>query len=137
MTGVRAADGELVLDLLPDPAAPRRAREAVTGFLAAGGLPEERIADARLLVSELVTNSLLHADVGTIRLRVAGGADAVRIEVGDPGPGLSAVPAAMPGPDGRGGRGLPLVEILSDRWGHVVGRPAAVWFEMDVAAADS
>lgn len=136
MSGVQAADGELLLELRPDPAAPRRARDAVTAFLTSGGdLDPERIADARLLVSELVTNSLLHADRGAIRVRVAARPGGVRVEVRDPGPGMVADPGSMPGPDGRGGRGLPLVRILADRWGYVRGRPADVWFEMDAVVA--
>jgi hypothetical protein len=82
--------------------------------------------DAVLVVSELVTNALLHG-TGTPILRLTGTAEAVRIEVSDRSPVLPAVRES--GPDG--GWGLPLVGRLTTGWGafHLDGGKV-VWCEM-------
>jgi anti-sigma regulatory factor (Ser/Thr protein kinase) len=91
-------------------------------------------SDAELIVSELVTNSVRHASVGsdqlvTVHLVLLG--DYLRITVTDPGsdfePHLTVDSA-----DGLGGHGLRLVEQLSTAWG--VGRDAVgatqVWCDL-------
>jgi anti-sigma regulatory factor (Ser/Thr protein kinase) len=88
--------------------------------------------DVRLLVSELVTNSVKHASVSeddSIILEVKVSDDAVRIEVRDPGPGFDAPPTAPPD-DADAGWGLFLVEQLADEWG-VEKERRAVWFLID------
>jgi anti-sigma regulatory factor (Ser/Thr protein kinase) len=88
--------------------------------------------DVRLLVSELVTNSVKHARVGeddSIILEVKVDDERVRIEVRDPGPGFEP-PAAAPPDDADAGWGLFLVEQLADEWG-VVKERQTVWFEID------
>ena len=100
------------------------------------GLPEDQLGDVRLLVSELVTNSLRHAELGPDDniVLVLGVDDAkVRVEVADPGKGFAyAGPATDP--DDVDGWGLYLVETLSDRWGvdkDAGDGPTRVWFELD------
>ena len=108
------------------------ARHAVDQL--ADRLPEEQLGDVRLLVSELVTNSLRHAELGDddrIRLAVAVDETRVRVEVSDPGPGFTA--EAEPSPDPGDGWGLYLVSTLSDRWGVETGDRTCVWFELDRA----
>jgi anti-sigma regulatory factor (Ser/Thr protein kinase) len=87
--------------------------------------------DVRLLVSELVTNSVQHAQVAaedSIVLTVSLGDKTVRIEVRDEGPGFEP-PAAPPPDDADAGWGLFLVEQLADDWG--VGEAGkGVWFEI-------
>lgn len=90
--------------------------------------------DAKLLTSELVTNSALHSDSrsrDTITVEVCrspcGGA--IRIGVSDKG--AASRPHVRDAPDDVTGRGLLLVERLSLRWGvndHESGRE--VWFEI-------
>ena len=90
--------------------------------------------DVRLLVSELVTNSVKHARVSeddSIMLDVKIDADVVRIEVRDPGPGFEP-PVAAPPDDADEGWGLFLVGQLADEWGVDQGRQA-VWFQIDCA----
>ncbi len=90
--------------------------------------------DVRLLVSELVTNSVKHARVSeedSILLDVKIENEVVRIEVRDPGPGFEP-PAAAPPDDADEGWGLFLVEQLADEWGVDSDRQA-VWFEIDCA----
>jgi anti-sigma regulatory factor (Ser/Thr protein kinase) len=87
--------------------------------------------DVRLLVSELVTNSVQHAQVSaedsiTMEVRITD--DAVRVQVKDEGPGFEA-PAIAPPPDADAGWGLFLVEQIADSWG-VNTEERAVWFEI-------
>lgn len=90
--------------------------------------------DIRLLVSELVTNSVKHALVNedeSIMLGLKIDGDVVRVEVRDSGPGFEP-PAAAPPDDADQGWGLFLVEQLADEWG-VEKERRAVWFQIDCA----
>jgi anti-sigma regulatory factor (Ser/Thr protein kinase) len=113
--------------------APRRARHEITEHLN-GELGSERTADAVLLVGELVTNSVLHAAAGAaheIVLELIIGLDDVRVVVTDGGSPI--VPMIRPlDPNRPGGRGLFLVDTLSDRWGMTREgtRETRVWFEI-------
>jgi anti-sigma regulatory factor (Ser/Thr protein kinase) len=89
--------------------------------------------DVRLLVSELVTNSVQHASVGaedSIRLHVDIRGEIVRVEVSDNGPGFEA---KEPQPDAEtdSGWGLFLVNQLATRWGVEQQGEGCVWFEID------
>src|SRR3954449_2162995 len=90
--------------------------------------------DVRLLVSELVTNSVKHARVSeedSIMLDVHVHDDVVRVEVRDGGPGFDR-PSAAPPDDADEGWGLFLVEQLADDWG-VEREQKTVWFQIDCA----
>jgi anti-sigma regulatory factor (Ser/Thr protein kinase) len=110
------------------------ARHAVDQL--ADRLGEDQLGDVRLLVSELVTNSLRHAELAPddrIRLAVTVGDASVRVEVTDPGKGFE-VEAPADDPDTAEGWGLYLVATLSDRWGVArddSGGATRVWFELD------
>ncbi|MEU6018118.1 ATP-binding protein [Streptomyces sp. NPDC047515] len=85
---------------------------------------------AELLLSELVTNALVHTRHGAVVTASVTPAR-LRVEVRDfvSGPPSSYVPNAD---DGTHGRGLVLVRGLADAWG--VGAQAlgkVVWFELD------
>jgi anti-sigma regulatory factor (Ser/Thr protein kinase) len=87
--------------------------------------------DMRLLVSELVTNSVQHAGVGpqdSITMRVRLLADGVRVEIGDGGEGFERPPS--PEPSRNAGWGLFLVDQLSSSWGVESGEEPFVWFEL-------
>jgi anti-sigma regulatory factor (Ser/Thr protein kinase) len=87
--------------------------------------------DVRLLVSELVTNSVQHASVAaedSIVLEVSIGDESVRVTVRDDGPGFEP-PASPPPKDADAGWGLFLVEQLADSWGVGDGGKG-VWFEI-------
>src|SRR4051794_16543654 len=89
--------------------------------------------DVRLLVSELVTNSVKHANVSeddSIMLDVDIKQEVVRVEVRDSGPGFERPETGPPADDE--GWGLFLVEQLADEWGVDSGR-RAVWFRIDCA----
>lgn len=86
---------------------------------------------AQLIVSELVSNAVRHAQIRGpavgLRLCVAGGA--LRIEVHDSDPRLPRARAA--GPLAESGRGLLILDALASAWGAgTVGRGKAVWAEL-------
>ncbi|HVL95632.1 MAG TPA: ATP-binding protein [Solirubrobacteraceae bacterium] len=101
-------------------------------------LPEDQLGDVRLLVSELVTNSLRHAELpedASIRLAVDVTDSVVRVEVADPGAGFTPERPADD-PEAVEGWGLYLVATLSDRWGVETEPATRVWFELDRAGDD-
>ena len=121
--------------VVPEPHAPGAARHALSGLRS---IPPEHLETAKLLVTELVTNSVRHAglrsdqSIGVTVTRFAG---ALRIEVTDQGPGFDRRrPVGDPLLAG-GGRGLMLLDRLSDRWDVSRDRSTRVWFELDVAEA--
>ena len=121
---------ELFLD--PTPPAAGSARRALHSAAIFDAMAEP---DALLLVSELVTNSIVHAGhSGTeaIRVRAANDGSTTRVEVCDRARG-ETMPAMRPEPPpyATGGRGLLLVDALSDRWGmDTCERGTCVWFEL-------
>ncbi|WP_175410809.1 ATP-binding protein [Streptomyces sp. TRM64462] len=87
--------------------------------------------DAILLVSELVGNAVRHTGARVFGLRMHRRRGRIRIEVRDPSRGL---PCLMPVHEmDISGRGLFLVDKLSDRWGvDLLPRGKNTWFEMRV-----
>jgi anti-sigma regulatory factor (Ser/Thr protein kinase) len=97
---------------------------------------DETLNDAQLLVSELVTNSVCHAqlDAGaTVRVSVEICDRFVRLEVEDPGD--VAIGAVAPDREHGGGFGLFLVEALAQRWGSKHEGTTCVWAELAIAPA--
>jgi serine/threonine-protein kinase RsbW len=95
-------------------------------------LPEDDRGALRLLVSELVTNSIRHVDDSTrpVELAVRVGVRTIRVEVHDGGAGFEP---GKPKPRGAdGGYGLFLVERMASRWGVDTQDGTRVWFELDV-----
>ncbi len=100
-------------------------------------LDESHAFDVRLLVSELVTNSVQHAKVGpedSIEMRLAIDGELIRVEISDSGPGFEP-PVDAGGTDRDRGWGLFFVSQLAHRWGVEHGDPGCVWFEIDREAA--
>jgi len=87
---------------------------------------------AVLLVSELVGNAVRHTGARTFGLRMLRRRGWIRIEVRDPSRGL---PCLMPVQEmDLSGRGLFLVDKLSERWGvDLLPRGKTTWFEMRIA----
>jgi anti-sigma regulatory factor (Ser/Thr protein kinase) len=86
----------------------------------------------RLLVTELVSNSVRHANSQTVLLKVLVGRSVVLTEVTDHGPGFDPGQAdPEPEPGAESGWGLFLVERLAHRWGVSHGDDSTrVWFEL-------
>ena len=89
--------------------------------------------DVRLLVSELVTNSVRHSSTasgGVVGLDVKVDPGRLRVEVTDPGEGFQPKPR-YDGQSEESGWGLYLVDTISDRWGVANSTGTNVWFEID------
>lgn len=87
---------------------------------------------ATLLVSEVVTNAVIHAG-SVLDLRVWVEPQRLRVEVSD---GATVAPTVQrKSAETTTGRGMFLVDVLADRWGtdvHDSGK--TVWFELDRAS---
>jgi anti-sigma regulatory factor (Ser/Thr protein kinase) len=122
------ADVHRLLEPSPDAAA--TARRLIIG------MPLDNDARERLelIVSELVTNALLHGGRSPhdpITLKITNHADRVRVAVHDRGEGFEPPLTHSDDPFHSGGRGCLIVEELSDAWG--VERRAdgcSVWSEI-------
>jgi anti-sigma regulatory factor (Ser/Thr protein kinase) len=95
-----------------------------------GDLDPPLLETMRLLVTELIANSVKHARTDAVGLNVVIGRGAVLVEVRDEGPGFEPADRTA-GQDKASGWGLFLVDRLADRWG-VAREDAAtrVWFEL-------
>jgi anti-sigma regulatory factor (Ser/Thr protein kinase) len=117
------------LVLSPDDEAPARARRILRQL--AGPKLNGRLDSAELVISELVTNAVLHgqrAGMHAIGLTLEETDRALRIEVTDRGPGFSE---EEPLPGQPGGWGLVVVGELADRWGiERSGGGVRVWAEL-------
>ncbi len=95
-----------------------------------GDLDPPLMETMRLLVTELVANSVKHAAADSVELKVVVGRSAVLIEVLDEGPGFEPTPRDEHSRDDSGW-GLFLVERLANRWGVIRdGAATRVWFEL-------
>ncbi|CAM5558460.1 MULTISPECIES: ATP-binding protein [Streptomyces] len=127
------------LEIRPDPAEVGRARRWARSRLAGSGITaDEPLAETLiLLVSELVTNAVVHTGrPAVLRLCLPGPAAekcpsaTVRVEVTDRS-SRAPVPRCADD-DATGGRGLALVDCLADRWGwSPEGAGKSIWCELD------
>jgi serine/threonine-protein kinase RsbW len=108
-------------DLRSVPAARHFLREQLSRF------SPETVEAAELMLSELATNSIRHARSG-FEVSVRAGKE-IRVEVTDVGAGQPRV--LSPRPTDPSGRGLRIVEGLSEQWG-VASRDSGkmVWFTL-------
>jgi len=107
--------------------APQQARRAVSGLLASVAR-EDLGPDAALLVSELVTNAVVHAG-GPIGVSAAYRGRTLRVEVHDTGAG--GLSLRYPSAHDEAGRGFRLVTVLARRWAVDPAREGkTVWFEI-------
>ncbi|NBM20797.1 ATP-binding protein [Streptomyces sp. GC420] len=137
---------QVQLEVGPDPAEVGRARRWARSRLARSGIQtDEPLAETLiLLISELVTNAVVHTGCPAV-LRMllpgapegagepAGLAGTVRVEVADAS-GCPPRPRHAARED-TSGRGLELVDGLADRWGwQREGAGKSIWCEVDRAA---
>ncbi|MEW2632782.1 ATP-binding protein [Streptomyces sp. NPDC048389] len=127
---------QMQLEIGSDPSEVGRARRWARARLVKSGVgDDERLAETLiLLISELVTNAVVHTGCpAVLRMLFGGGAaeaGTVRVEVVD----VSACPPCPRRARGEdtGGRGLELVDGLADRWGwHREGAGKSIWCEVD------
>lgn len=122
--------------LVARPTAASEARKHLAAI--ADKVPPEKFDDVRLLVSELVTNSVKYSGKGMGDAVLVGFAvkmepGRLRVEVADAGKGFEKHVTPMR-PDQQSGWGLKIVDQLSDRWGvdSRNGSGSTVWFEIDL-----
>jgi anti-sigma regulatory factor (Ser/Thr protein kinase) len=117
----------LSVDIPRDPAAPAVARRIVDALT--GRVDADVVPDVKLLVSELISNSVKYGGEGEVTLRITtAGPRRLRVDVIDQGPGFVPVARDRHATE-VGGWGLHLVQTLSDRWGVHAGA-TQVWFEI-------
>ncbi len=112
------------------------ARRWARGLLA-GWLSNDAVDDAVVLLSELVTNAVVHSDSGRkpnglVTVFVAAGVGVAHVEVIDDG-STASVPTVQEASEGSGGgRGLWMVSAMATTWGvhHDDEAGNAVWFEI-------
>ena len=123
-----SVDDGISVRLRGGPEAAARARRALSKLRA--DIDPPLMETLRLLVTELVSNSVRHARADTVVLKVLVGRTVVLTEVTDEGPGFDPADAGKPGTDDSGW-GLFLVERLAHRWGVTQQADATkVWFEL-------
>ena len=115
------------VELPRDPIAGGKARRLLEA-MAADSHDMGELGRAKLLVTELVNNAVLHGQ-GAIILRADLDEDRLHVEVIDEGSGFEREVREQ-GADELGGRGLSLVDSESSRWGVHEGT-THVWFEIE------
>ena len=119
--------------LRPEPSSVRQARRYVSEALTAIGF-DDASDTAELLVSELVTNAILHAR-SPLKVSVEPRGELVRIAVADDSP--RSPQRRRHSVESGTGRGLLLVERMANRWGVDVGSAGkVVWFELSREPAE-
>jgi signal transduction histidine kinase len=116
-------------ELVARAASVAEARHRTLAWLFGHPIGRETAEAAALIVSELVTNAIVHSGTDIVRcvLRLGGGL--LRIEVTDHGVGSEEPTVCEPADDDVSGRGLLLVCTVSEAWGVSPANPAGrtVW----------
>ena len=114
-----------MIELDGDPDAPSRGRHAATAVLESWGCGPDTREDLLLVVSELVTNAVVH------------GAEPIRVEVTDGAAGVSPHGNPRPPTSAEAGRGLSVVTRLALAWGWRAspGAGKTVWAELPLTMA--
>ena len=125
-----------VIELDGDPDAPARGRHAVTAVLDEWGCEPGNREDLLLVVSELVTNAVVHG-AEPIRVTMVRAPERVRVEVTDGAAASSPHGNPRPPTDAETGRGLSVVTRLAVAWGWRAspGRGKTVWAELPLTIA--
>jgi len=128
----RSTGRHLQLELERNVEAPGIARAATTGLCQGAGIDQSSCFTVVLLVSEVVTNAVLHCEGpadSPIGLSITVGEDVVRVTVTDAGEGFTPRPRDPASREG-GGYGLYLLEKSASRWGVSALDGTCVWFEV-------
>lgn len=131
VAGDDAAAGVSRLELQLPPAGDsvRRARRTIAAFLEPAEVPVSVVDDVLLLVSELVTNAVVHAGSPAV-VRLDADVERIKVAVADRD-GERAPTIVQPEPFSASGRGVLLVDRLAARWGvEPQHEGKVVWFEL-------
>lgn len=116
------------------PTAPSQMRSLLDRELA-GEVPDERLAELRLLTTEVVTNSVQHGRVGCdgwVSSTISVGQDRVRVEVRDSSRAAGTPRRKTPDYENGGGFGLFLLDEVAASWGVERDSGLCVWFELSL-----
>ena len=119
--------------LAPDRDAAAAARRVLDGFR--GQLEEGVIDRSALVATEVVTNSVTHAGLTAaqpIDLKIQVFPGCLRLEVADEGTRSFDPVARLPHAGQNSGRGLWMIDQLTDRWGVEFTHSTRVWCEFDL-----
>jgi len=110
--------------------APRRARE----FFRSTHCPAHQaraVDEAQLLITELVTNAVLHGGPPVTLGLACDGGRGLQVRVSDGSPLSPPTPGEEVDLDSESGRGIALVDVLTDDWGvEPTAEGKAVWFRL-------
>ncbi|WP_412714673.1 ATP-binding protein [Streptomyces nanhaiensis] len=109
------------------------ARHLLAEWLHRWHCPQSVVDTAQLVVSEFVTNAVVHTVSDRIACLLQHGDRRLRIEVRDQGTGAPGLAARSADPEATSGRGLQLVDALADSWGDIPAAQArgrVVWAEL-------
>lgn len=121
------------LELLPDPTSPSRARVFVRNLMSRWGIDEAVVQDAELLITEVVTNGVLHAQT-SMNVEIAKEDDCLHFAVQDGS--RAEVVLRTPSKGEVTGRGIFLLDRLSQEWQVTPTREGKVIsFRLPIAAA--
>jgi anti-sigma regulatory factor (Ser/Thr protein kinase) len=96
-------------------------------------LDADAMERAQLLVTEVVTNSVLHGTTSEpIRVSMEARPETLHVQVSDSGPRFEQPEVRRPESGSESGWGLFLVDTLADRWGVHSDGDVTVWFEVDL-----
>ncbi|MFF1276174.1 ATP-binding protein [Streptomyces marokkonensis] len=130
------AERRFRFELAAHPGSPAQARRLTRARLTGWSVCEDICDTAELVVSELVTNAIVHTASSHIVCELHDGDDLVRIAVRDEGcaPGRPRANTRQR-PEEEHGRGLLLVDALCHAWGaHEHGPGLLVWADLPRAA---
>jgi anti-sigma regulatory factor (Ser/Thr protein kinase) len=125
----------LGMTLAAAPTAPGAARQAVRTWFHSRHCDDDATEMAALLVTELVSNAVVHTNGPSLWLTVdETTADVLHVAVCDGSQDFPRHSPQMPDVRRKGGRGLCMVDALSTSWGwEPLGTGKRVWFELPCA----
>jgi anti-sigma regulatory factor (Ser/Thr protein kinase) len=123
---------QLEMTLAAVPSAPGAARQAVRTWFESRHCGDDAMDTAALLVTELVSNAVVHATGPSLWLTVDETmTDALHVAVRDGSHLIPQCSTQAPDVDQAGGRGLFMVDAFSTRWGwEPLSTGKRVWFEL-------
>ncbi|MGV9816082.1 ATP-binding protein [Streptomyces cellulosae] len=131
-----AAERRFRFELAAQPGSPAQARRLTRARLTGWSVCEDTCDTAALVVSELVTNAIVHTASSHVVCELHDGDDLLRIAVRDEGcaPGRPRANTRQQ-PEEEHGRGLLLVDALCHAWGALEHGPGLlVWAELPRSA---